>query len=246
MLYQSHLYNAWFQHNPVSYGCSPKAMWRSWPLHIHAQASLYWNSHITEANEPSAWNDRLQAHQLICLLTCITSGTMAVSLTGTASITMPTKSQLTAWNNTPDELKTRLSLGKGTLRWFFESQWPVTHQDHCDLKVSENYPNPTCLAPQKCGICRLSSWLIGSLMATTTLHTSSIPPWGMLWFSARRIGTNPATPVITNCFCSYPSQQVWTTLSILLQNPNYKSNCNYPRMSVLRFKASAAMTTIDP
>ena len=97
-------------------------MWRSQPLHIHTQTSLYWNLHITEANEPSAWNDQLWAHHLICLLTCFTSGTMAVSLTGTASLTLPTKSQLTAQNNTLDELNTRLSLGKGTLRWFFESQ----------------------------------------------------------------------------------------------------------------------------
>ena len=89
----------------------------------HAQASLYWNLHITEANEPSTWNDRLWAHQLICLLTRNCSGTVAVSLTGTASLTLPTKSQLTARNNTPDELFiTRLSLGEGTLRQFFESQ----------------------------------------------------------------------------------------------------------------------------
>ena len=150
MLSPSHLYNTWFQHNLVGYGCSPQAMWRSWPLHIHTQASLYWNLHITEANEPSAWNDRLWAHQLICLLTCITSGTIAVSLTGTASLTMPTKSQLTAQNNTPDELNTRFSLGKGTLRQFFESQWLVTHRGHHDLDhLSENYLDPTCLAPQK-------------------------------------------------------------------------------------------------
>ena len=90
-------------------------------MHIHTQATLYWNLHITEANELSAWNDRSWAHHLICLLTCLTSGTMAVSLTGAASLTMPTKSLLTAWNNTPDELNTRLSLGKGTLRQFFES-----------------------------------------------------------------------------------------------------------------------------
>ena len=69
----------------------------------------------------------------ICLLTCFTSGTMAGSLTGTASLTLPTKSQLTAWNSTPDELNTRLSLGKGTLRWFFESQWLATHRGHHDL-----------------------------------------------------------------------------------------------------------------
>ena len=207
MLYRSHLYNAWFWHNLVGYGCSPQAMWRSRPLHIHAQVSLYWNVHITEANDPSAWNDILQAHQLICLLTCITSGTMAVSLTGTASLTMPTKSQLTARNNTPDELNTRLSLGKGTLRWFFESQWLATHWGHCDLKVSEKYPNSTCLTPQKMWHSQTNSWLIGSLMATTTLHTSSIPPWGMLWFSTRRMDTNPASPFITNCFCSYPSRK---------------------------------------
>ena len=33
-------------------------------------------------------------------------------------------------------------------------------------------------------------------MAMTTLHTSSIPPWGMLQFSARRMGTNSTSPVI--------------------------------------------------
>ena len=75
----------------------------------------------TEANESSAWNDRSWAQQLMCLLTCNHSGTMAVPLTGTASPTLPTKSQPTAWNNTPDELNTRSSLGKGTLRWFFKS-----------------------------------------------------------------------------------------------------------------------------
>ena len=72
-------------------------------MHIHTQATLYCNLHITEANELSAWNDRLQAHHLICLPTCLNSGTMTVSLTGTASLTMPIKSQLTVWNNTPDE-----------------------------------------------------------------------------------------------------------------------------------------------
>ena len=150
MLSWSHLYNAWFQYNLVGYGCSPQAMWRSRPLHIHALATLHWNLHITEANEPSAWNDRSWAHQLICLLTCNCSGTMAVSLTGTASLTLPTKLQLTAQNNTPDELFiTRLSLGEGTLRQFFESQWPDTHRGHCDLDhQSANYPNPTCLTPQ--------------------------------------------------------------------------------------------------
>ena len=80
-------------------------------MHIQTQATLYWNLHITEANEPSAWNDRLWAHQLIYLLT------------GTASLTLPTKSQPTAQDNTPDEtFITRLSQGEGTLRWFFESQ----------------------------------------------------------------------------------------------------------------------------
>ena len=80
------------------------------------------------------------------------------------------------------------------------------------------------LAPQKSVVLAdINSWLIGSLMVTTTLHTSSIPPWGMLWFSTRRMGTNPASPVITNCYCLYPSQHVCTTLSILLQNPLLKT-----------------------
>ena len=95
---------------------------RSRPLHIHHRATLYWNLHITEANEPSAWDDRSRAHQLIYLLTCNRSWTMAVSLTGTASLTLPTKSQLTAQNNISDEtFITQLSQGEGTLRWFFES-----------------------------------------------------------------------------------------------------------------------------
>ena len=97
-------------------------MWGSQPLHIHNQATLYWNLHITEANESSTWDDRLRAHQLIYLLTCNCSGTMAVSLTGTASLTLPTKSQPTAQNNTSDEtFITQLSQGEGTLRQFFES-----------------------------------------------------------------------------------------------------------------------------
>ena len=149
MFSQSHLYNVWFQHNLVGYGCSPQAVWRSRPLHIHAQASLYWYLYITEGNEPSAWNDRSWAHHLICLLTCFTSGTIAVSLTGTASLTMPTKSQLTAWNNTPDELNTRLSWGKGTLRQFFESQWPATCRGHCDLDNEWKLPQPNLSSSSK-------------------------------------------------------------------------------------------------
>ena len=136
---------------------------------------------------------------------------MAVPLTGTASPTLPTKSQPTAQNNTSDEtFITGLSQGEGTLRQFFKSQCPDTHRGHRDLDhQSANYPDPTCLNSSKsCGARRLNSWLIGSLMVTTTLHTSSIPPWGMLRFSARRMGTNPASPVITNCYCLYPSQHV--------------------------------------
>ena len=59
---------------------------------------------------------------IIYQLTCNRSGTMAVSLTGTASLTLPTKSQLSARNNTSDEtFITQLSQGEGTLRQFFES-----------------------------------------------------------------------------------------------------------------------------
>ena len=35
-------------------------------------------------------------------------------------------------------------------------------------------------------------------MVTTTLHTSSISPGGMLQFSARRMGTNSTSPIIPN------------------------------------------------
>ena len=94
--------------------------------------------------------------------------------------------------------------------------------------------------------CRLNSWLIGSLMVTTTLHTSSIPPWGMLWFSARRTGTNPASPVITKLLSFIPIPACLNNLIHPAPEPVQKSNWNYPRISVLRCRASAAMTTTDP
>ena len=72
------------------------------------------------------------------------------------------------------------------------------------IRVKTTLPQPVQLL-KKCGTSRLNSWLIGSLMATSTLHTSSIPTWGMLQFSTRRMGTNLASPVITNCYHSYPS-----------------------------------------
>ena len=193
--------------------CGDPKLSTSIPNHHYTEIQPYWSYELF------AWNARFTGSPINLSTNLYYQWVNGSLLTGTAFLTMPTKSQLTAWNNTPDELNTRLILGKGTLRWLFESQWPATHWGHCDLKVSRNYPDPTCLAPQKCGICRLSSRLIGSPMATTTLHTSSIPPWGMLQFSTRRMGTNPASPVITNWFCLYPSQQVCTTLSILLQNP---------------------------
>ena len=55
---------------------------------------------------------------------------MAVSLTGTASLTLPTKSQLSTWNNTSDEtFITQLSQGEGTLRWF------LSHSDQTLIEV---------------------------------------------------------------------------------------------------------------
>ena len=55
---------------------------------------------------------------------------MAVPLTGTASPTLPTKSQLTAQNNTSDEtFITGLSQGEGTLRWF------LSHSDRTLIEV---------------------------------------------------------------------------------------------------------------
>ena len=137
------------QHNLVSCGCSPEAMWGSQPLHIHNWASLYWISAILKPmNHPPGMIDHGLTNQF--LLTCNCSGTMAVPLTGTASPTLPTKSQPTAWNNTSDEtFITRLSQGEGTLRRFFESQWPDTHRGHRDLDhQSANYLAPTCLTPQ--------------------------------------------------------------------------------------------------
>ena len=139
--------------------------------------------------------------------------------TGTASLTMPTKLQLTAWNNMSDELNTRLSLGKDTLRWFFKSQWPATHQVHCYLNVSRNYPNPTCLAHQKMWHLQtkfMTHWVThGYDHSTHILH----PTLGHALVLHKKEGTNPTSPIITNWFHSYPSQQVCTTLSILLWNP---------------------------
>ena len=69
------------------------------PTFAHPQLSnIILDFSHTEANELSAWDDRLRAHQLIST-NCNRSGTMAVPLTGTASPTLPTKSQPTAWNN---------------------------------------------------------------------------------------------------------------------------------------------------
>ena len=53
------------QHNLVSYGCPPEAMWGS-STFAHPQLSIIiLDFSHTEANEPSAWDDRSWAHQLI-------------------------------------------------------------------------------------------------------------------------------------------------------------------------------------
>ena len=123
-----------------------------------------------------------------------------------------------------DELNTRLSLGKGTLRQFFESQWLASHQGHCDLKVSRNYPDPTCLAPQKCGICILSSWLVGQW----PLYTH--PP------------SHPGA-----CFSSL--QERWAPILLLLLSLAYfihthpsKSVQTYPSCSVTQSRNQATIT----
>ena len=76
MLYQSHLYNARDSNITWSAMAVPHKLHGDPNLHTSMPKHHYTGSlHITEANEPSAWNDRLQAHQLIYLLTCITSET---------------------------------------------------------------------------------------------------------------------------------------------------------------------------
>ena len=129
-----------------------------------------------------------------------------------------TKSQLSAWNSTLYGLNTRLWQGKGTLRWFLESMWPATQVITTLLWYN---PNPTCLAPKKCGIHlvgRLNSQLIRSYMVMTTLHTSSMPPGGMLHFFTGRTGTN-------HCFSCYHYHSIvpipaslFLSLSIMLLN----------------------------
>ena len=116
------------------------------------------------------------------------------------------------------------SPGKGTLRQFVKSQWPATQ---VIMTLVWYNPNPTCLAPLIHGeillFDRPNTQPIRFHTVMTTLHTSSIPPWGMLQFSTRRMGTNPILlSSITNCL--YPSQHVWTALSILLRNTSFKKS----------------------
>ena len=157
-----------------------------------------------------------------------------------------TKSQLSAWNSTLYGMNTRFSWGKGTLRWFLESSWLATQ---VIMTLVWYNPDPTCLAPQKCGvhfIGRQNSQLIRSHMAMTTLHTSSIPPWGMLQFSARRMGTNSTSPVI-------PNQSFIPILASLYNfiHPDLEHNTSIkpivtPGHQSLDAKTQNYMTTNDP
>ena len=165
---------------------------------------------------------------------------MAVLLTGTASLTLPTKSQRTARKQHPRWTEHKIITGEGTFRQFLKSQWLATPRGHCDLKVSGNYPIPTCLTPQK-------MWHLQTKLMTHWVTSTHIlyPTLGHALVLCKKDGYQSCFSCY-HCFHLYPSQHVWTTLSILLRNPIKKSNCNYPRMSVLGCQASAAVTTVDP
>ena len=88
---------------------------------------------------------------------------------------------------------------------------------------------------------RLKSRAIGSCMATTTLHTSSIPLWGlhMLFFTRKdRYHTLLLLLVLTGHL--YPSHQFcFFHFPFCFWAQHFVQPGNYPRMSVLRCPASA-------
>ena len=63
-------------------------------------------------------------------------------------------------------------------------------------------------------------------MAMTTLHTPSIPTWGMLQFSTRRMGTNPAL----------------LSLAVFIHTPPSMSEQPYPSCSGNQSKNQTAIT----
>ena len=121
------------------------------------------------------------------------------------------------------------------------------HTGHHDLSVVQ--PNLTCLAPQTCGIHlvgRQNSQLIRSPMVMTPLHTSSIPPWGMLQFSIRRMGTNSTSPVIPNqSFIPIPA----SLYNLIHPAPEHNSLIKptvTPENQSSHAKPQHAVTTNDP
>ena len=180
---------------------------------------LYW-AYTYWSYETSAWHARLWAHQLTYLITCLISGSMAACWQEQLHY-HTTKSQLSAWNSKLYELNTRLSLWKDTLRWFFESLWLATHWGHHDLKVSRNYPDPTCLAPKKMWhplgwqTKFTTHWVInGNDHPTHILH----PTQGHALVLCRKDRYQFCSPVQTNhSFIPIPAS-LFLPLSILLLN----------------------------
>ena len=83
-------------------------------------------------------------------------------------------------------------------------------------------------------------------MAMTTLHISSSPAWGMFQFSARRMGTNPASPVIPNqSFTPIPASLYNLIHPALEHNTLIKPTVTLEHQS-LDAKTQHAMTTNDP
>ena len=143
-----HFFLFWCWDPLCGYDCSPQV-----GTGRQAKAQPYHSQHLYVGFSLDCWGSkpiclacRPGPFTLYILLTS-TSVVITVSQTGTAS--QKSHSNTITHANTLYELNTRLSLRKGTLRWFFKSLWLATHKGHCDLKVSENYPHPTYLAPQK-------------------------------------------------------------------------------------------------
>ena len=132
----------------------------------------------------------------------------------------------------------------------FESQWPATHWDHHDLKVSENYPNPTCLAPQKmwCPFAWQTKftihWIIhGNDHPTHILH----PTQGHASVLCRKDRYQFCSPVITNqSFVPIPASLSLPFSILLLNNHILIRPAATLGHQSLDAKPQHAMTTNNP
>ena len=152
-----------------------KQMWGHRPQHSHTQLNNnYTGLHTYWSNELSAWYARSLAHHINNLTYLYQQWIKGSSLTGTTGLPCHYQPRTNTLYGLPNS-----SLGKPP----WGSFWVIVTDliGHHDLSEMI-YPNPAWLPTQNSGIHwvdRLNSWLIGSYMVITTLHTPSISPRGL-------------------------------------------------------------------